>query len=72
MHETVVAWFRNYLRKHPWKRPGSSVAAREKFVGLANDFVKHTNKTLEVEALRKAMPKRLQEFVENKGERLKH
>ena len=60
------------MRKHPWKQPGSSIAAREKFVELANDFVKHANKNLEVEALCKAMPKRLQKLVENKGQRLKH
>ena len=70
VHETVVAWLRTYLRKHPCKQPGSSVAAREKFVELANDFVKHANKNLEVEALCMPMPKRLQELMENKGERL--
>ena len=72
VHEAVVAWLRNYLRKHPWRQPGSSVAAREKFVELANDFVKHANKELEVEALCKAMPNRLQELVKNRGEKLKH
>ena len=39
---------------------------------LANDFVKHANKELEVEALCKAMPNRLQELVKNRGEKLKH
>ena len=39
-------------------------------MGLANDFVKHANKDFEVEALCKSMPKRLEELVENKGERL--
>ena len=38
---------------------------------MANDFAKHANKDFEVKALCRAMPKRLQELVENKGERLK-
>ena len=32
----------------------------------------HANKNFEVEALCKAMPKRLQELVKSKGERLQH
>ena len=72
VHETVVAWLRNHLPKHPWKQPGSATGAREKFEELVNDFVKHANKHLEVDALCKAMPERLQELVKKKGERLKH
>ena len=72
VHETVVAWFRNYLRKHPWKLPGNPTAARAKFAEVAKDFVKHANKNYEVEALCESMPKRLQDLVDKKGERLKH
>ena len=72
VHETVVAWFRSYLRKHPWKQPGSPTGAQEKFEELAKDFVKRANKNFEAEALCKAMPKRLQELVKSKGERLQH
>ena len=72
VRETVVAWLRNYLRKHPWKQPGSATGAQEKFEELVNDFVKHANKDLEVDALCRAMPERLQELVKKKGERLKH
>ena len=71
-HETVVAWFRNYLRKHPWKQSGNTNAQRERFTELAKDFVKHANKAYDVEGLCASMPFRLQVLVDKKGERLKH
>ena len=70
VHETVAAWFRKYLSKHPWKLPGNPTAARAKFVELAKNFAKHANKNYDVDALCKAMPQRLQHLADKKGEGL--
>ena len=66
-----MAWFRNHLRKHPWKLPGNANAHRERFGELAKDFVKNANKEYDVEGLCRAMPSRLQKLAGTKGERLK-
>ncbi len=43
VHETAVPWFRQYLRKLPWTRPGNAKAQRQKFKDLAPEFAQHVD-----------------------------
>ena len=60
------------MRKHPWKQSGNVSSQRQRFEGLAKDFVSFANKDYDVEGLCKSIPGRLEKLVEGKGERLQH
>ena len=73
LHETVVAWLRQFLRKRPYKRPGSMVVAQRKdFLATLKKFVDHANENYEVASLCESFPERLEELVAANGDRLGH
>ena len=70
VHETVASWLRVFLRKRPFKKPGSMVAQRKDFVATLADFVAEANEKNDVASLCESFPARLQKLVKKKGDRL--
>ena len=70
LHETAVSWIRRreaMTRKAPaWKETVEEFAAR------IRDIVQDINCNLNVEGLCRSLPKRLQQLVDNKGDRITH
>ena len=71
LHETVAAWVRKYFKAHPFSRKGSIDEQEARLRSLLSECATHINENYEVEALCRSFPKRLQEVVDNLGDRLK-
>ena len=72
LHETVVAWIRSYLQKHPLCRTGSLDAQEARLRILFNDCAAHINGVYDVDGLCRQFPTRLENLINGGGERLKH
>jgi hypothetical protein len=72
LHETAVAWIRNYLRTRPFSRQGSLDVQQTRLEAMLLECERHINANHDVEGLCRAFPRRLAELVEGQGERLKY
>ena len=73
LHETVVAWIRKYLKKHPVKLYPDQHINREILSVALADAAAHINQHYDVEKLGMSFPRRLHELVHAKqGGRLKY
>ena len=71
MHETIAAWVKAYLRKHPFKTTAVSMDQNiATFKKMLKECEVHINTKYEVANLCHDLPKRVRELVEAKGERL--
>ena len=72
LHETVAAWIRQFLRKHPFSRSGSLDVQEARLRGVLSDCANYINEHHEVERLCRSFPRRLEELKAKGGDRLKH
>lgn len=72
LHETSVGWIRKYFKKHPFTRAADLYANVERMRAVMAQCLQHINTNNDVLKLCNAWPKRLQELVDNEGERLKY
>lgn len=72
VHETAVAWVRNYLRRRPFSRSGSLDFQEQKLREVLSQCQQHINSNYKVDDLCRAFPKRLRRLVhETHGDRLR-
>ena len=72
MHETVAAWVRKYFRKHPVSKISDLKTNRAAVAEGLRACEKHINKEYEVAALCASMPRRVEELLRKRGDRLKY
>ena len=70
LHETAVAWFRQVMRRSPpevvpWAE------TQELWARRARKAIAHVNKEYDVAGLCREFPSRLQDVIDNEGERLR-
>ena len=73
LHETAVAWARNYFKKYPVDKGGGLDAMKQQFTGMLKDCAVYVNGNYEVDELCRSFPTRLEELAKvTQGERLRH
>ena len=72
LHETVVAWIRNFLRKHPFLRSGTLDVQEGRLRSLLQKCEDHINSNYDVDGLCHRFSTRLQQMINKDGERLKN
>ena len=71
-HETAVSWIRALMKKRPMTKGNGLVQMQKEFEAAMASSVKHINDNYDVASLCKSLPRRLDEVIAAKGERLKH
>lgn len=72
LHETAVAWIRNFLRKHPFSRAGSLDDQEAQLHAVFSQCQDHINTTYDVRGLTNGFPARLEKLVhDTEGDRLR-
>ena len=72
LHETVVAWVRLFFKKHPFKSVANVRDNQKVFAKLLKQCEAHINSNYDVCALCRSFPRRINEMVAAKGDRLKY
>ena len=68
LHETAVAWIRHRLARSVPARPWDET--REEYTSRLKAICTDINDTLDVQGLCQALPKRIAQLIETKGDRL--
>ena len=72
LHETVAGWMKKYLQKEHFNRTDSLEKNQERLVQTMAECKSFINKEYDVDGLCRAFPKRLQELIDEGGQRLRH
>ena len=72
LHETAVAWIRNYMRTRPFSRHGSLDAQQTRLEAMLLECEQHINSNHDVDGLCRQFPRRMEELVDAEGGRLKY
>ena len=70
LHETAVAWMRHRLARSVPAKPWEET--REQYSSRLKQVVAEINETLDVEGLCRALPKRIEDLVATRGDRLSY
>ena len=70
-HETVVSWARKYLKAHPLQKGRGLQSLREQLVRTLSACASHINSNYDVGGLSRCFPRRVNELIDAKGERLR-
>ena len=71
-HETAVSWLRNFMKKNPLTKGRGLPQLQKDFEATLASCVKFINENYEVEDLCTSLPRRIEELIAAKGERLTH
>ena len=71
-HETAASWLRALMKKRPLKKGRGLEQLQSDLVQNFNEVVKHINDSYEVGDLTRSFPRRIDELLARKGERLGH
>ena len=70
LHETAVSWMRHRLARSVPAKPWEET--REQYSSRLEQVVAEINETLDVEGLCRALPKRIEDLVATRGDRLSY
>ena len=70
LHETAVSWMRHRLARSVPAKPWEET--REQYSSILKQVVAEINETLDVEGLCRALPKRIEDLVATRGDRLSY
>ena len=71
-HETAVSWLRALMKKRPLQKGFGLDHLQDQLEAALGDCVKHINDTYDVDSLCRSFPRRVDELIASKGERLGH
>ena len=72
LHETVVAWARAFFKKHAFKTVFNVRENQKLFAKLLKQCEAHINANYEGSSLCRAFPRRIDELIASRGDRLMH